>query len=306
MIQKSRLTPRVGAAQLHVACILAAILRPIWLRHENEPDTPVKRYTTTKYRHLWAAVTTNSVTVLLLVFVSMRPSAKTRKCREDFHETAEAGGGATETLPYSERRGPRAKSETRASLQLSRADRSGSYRRRRRPKKTNGPPPALDATSILARPIGYGEDCLFTETRPRNETEASCCTWQTVFVDRLQTVFVPIWTLRIEREKGEKDIAREGEVGRKRNCAVPQDCNARLQNAFGGKAPHLSTERRWYTEFDGSHVSLHDEIREEESQLAFLCRRSISIKKKTKQDGVSVDEHRSGLFGFRRPSSDVS
>lgn len=42
----------------------------------------------------------------------------------------------------------------------------------------------------------------------------------------------------------------------------PQDCYARLQNAFGTEAPHLSTVRRWYAEFNRGRVSLCDEIRE--------------------------------------------
>ncbi|XP_026760939.1 histone-lysine N-methyltransferase SETMAR-like [Galleria mellonella] len=42
----------------------------------------------------------------------------------------------------------------------------------------------------------------------------------------------------------------------------PQDCAARLQNAFGREAPCLSTVRRWYAEFERSRVSLHGEFRE--------------------------------------------
>ncbi|GBP26641.1 hypothetical protein EVAR_18278_1 [Eumeta japonica] len=48
----------------------------------------------------------------------------------------------------------------------------------------------------------------------------------------------------------------------------PQDCTARRQNAFGRETPHLSTIRRWYTEFDRGRVSLYDEIRESQPLIA--------------------------------------
>ncbi|GBP35631.1 hypothetical protein EVAR_33834_1 [Eumeta japonica] len=59
----------------------------------------------------------------------------------------------------------------------------------------------------------------------------------------------------------------------------PQDCTARLQNAFGRKAPHLNTLRRWYADFDRGYVSLHDKIRKGDIKPTKL-RQAKSIGKK--------------------------
>lgn len=47
-----------------------------------------------------------------------------------------------------------------------------------------------------------------------------------------------------------------------KSSLTPQDCSARLQNAFVREAPYLNTVRRQYVEFHSDRVSLHDEIRE--------------------------------------------
>ncbi|XP_050674410.1 uncharacterized protein LOC126971936 isoform X2 [Leptidea sinapis] len=59
----------------------------------------------------------------------------------------------------------------------------------------------------------------------------------------------------------------------------PQDCAARLLNAFGRETPRLSTVRRWFAEFERGRVSLHDEFREGRPSTAVNKNNVATVKR---------------------------
>lgn len=64
----------------------------------------------------------------------------------------------------------------------------------------------------------------------------------------------------------------------------PQECAARLQNAFGREAPWLSTVRQWFVEFDRGRVSLHDEFREGRPSTAVNENNVATVKRLIKKN----------------------
>lgn len=76
----------------------------------------------------------------------------------------------------------------------------------------------------------------------------------------------------------------------------PQECSARLQNAFGLEAPHLSTVRRWYADFNRGRVSLHDDSREGRPSTAVTEENVAAIRRLIEENRrITYDEIRGQL-----------
>ncbi|GBP45753.1 hypothetical protein EVAR_76058_1 [Eumeta japonica] len=77
-------------------------------------------------------------------------------------------------------------------------------------------------------------------------------------------------------------------------CAV--GCTARLLNAFVREAPHLSTVRYWYAEFDRGRVSPHDEIREGRPSTAITGENVATVRRLIEENRrISYEEIRGHL-----------
>lgn len=76
----------------------------------------------------------------------------------------------------------------------------------------------------------------------------------------------------------------------------PHECSTRLQNAFGVEAPHLSTVRRWYAEFNRGRVSLDDEFREGRPSTAVTEENVAAVRRLIEENRrITYDEIRGQL-----------